>query len=187
MMSWQHKKLNSSFLPSSCGPKYDKLCTHTVQTVQKKCIWCSCTSFMQREDTVHRTAHHLIHTMSTARDSREAEEECGGSDEEGGSCRHRNISAGFKRTGRSRNLATHSSPNTPTAEARHQRWSNGRKTKREVPIYCLATSNAVRPLNMTNLAFAWEMPWITPKQAAHEWKQSARRASTTTLNQIYTL
>lgn len=52
---------------------------------------------------------------------RKAEEKGGGPNQEGGGCWHRNISAGSKWTGRSRNGATYSSPNHGTTEPRHQR------------------------------------------------------------------
>lgn len=72
---------------------------------------------------IHLSQSEFVHMSDTdiKRYLREAEEEGGGPDEEGGGCRHRDISAGAKWTGRSRSRDTYSSPNPPTAETRHQR------------------------------------------------------------------
>lgn len=72
---------------------------------------------------------------------REAEEKGGGPDKEGGGCRHRDISAGSKRTGRSRSSTTYSSPNPPTTETRHQRQREREEEDRKggrylLPTYC---------------------------------------------------
>ena len=87
---------------------------------------------------------------------REAEEEGSGSDKESGGCRDRDISAGSKWTGRSRSRATYSSPNPPTTKARHQRQREGRKTEREVDIYCLPTVKGDLQVRMVNMVFVWE-------------------------------
>jgi len=108
---------------------------------------------------------------------REAEEEGRGSDEERGGCRHRDISAGTKWTGRSRSRDTYSSPNPATTEARHQRDRVGRKTEREVGIYGLPTGNDALQVKMANVGLVWEEgPWLQTRKkktlckAATEWK-----------------
>lgn len=72
----------------------------------------------------------------TLTDLRETEEEGGRSDEEGGGGRDRDIAAGTKRTGRSRDGAAHSSPNPPTAKARHRREGG----TGSLPIYLSVTN-----------------------------------------------
>lgn len=73
-------------------------------------------------------------TKTKQKNLRKAEEKGGGPNQEGGGCRHRNISAGSKWTGRGRNGATYSSPNHGTTESRHRRdkqtEKKGRKTER---------------------------------------------------------
>lgn len=54
-------------------------------------------------------------------DSREAEEERGGADQEGGGCGDRDIATRAERAGRSGDRDPYTSPYPPTAEARHQR------------------------------------------------------------------
>lgn len=90
--------------------------------------------------------------------TREAEEEGGGSDKESGGCRHRDISAGAKWTGRSRSRDIYSSPNSPTTEARHQRQRErgGRQREREGGIYGLPTVNGALQVKMANVGFVRE-------------------------------